>query len=182
MLAVQPDAGASTNLANPETVPFTESFVSQLRRIFPSRSRTIVPQPAASLVRTNAELSFFCIVPDLNLRIGFQINPAIRESDSLVVDQEFIVREFFIGRQISTVTVVHEFFVFDSPVVFRVFGPFCDLLVSHIGRHFGQITRIEVRHSMPSCQIRTVKQRTKTFRNVGSRQGRSNNQQERAGK
>ena len=107
MCAGEPCSGASTDLAKFEAVPFTEGFISQFGWIFTGRSWTIIPQPAASLVRTDAELGFFGEVPDLNLRISLQVDPAVGQSNRLVVDKEFIVREFFIGRQVRTVAIVY---------------------------------------------------------------------------
>ena len=167
--AVQPHAGAGSDLTDFETVPFAERFVSEFSRIFARGTWAVVPEPAAAFVGPNPEFLFVSVVPDLDLWIGFQIDAAVGLCHGLVVDHQLIIGELFIRRQIRTIAVIDEFFILDGPVLLRVGRPFGNLFVSGIGRHFRQFTGIVMRHPVPAGQIDTVEQRTKSFRDFSCR-------------
>ena len=88
-------------------VPFSEGFVREHKRVFARRAGAVIPESAGPLVGAHAPFAtFFGPIPDLHLRRGPQINPAVSFGNGLVIDQEFNVAVIFLGGGVVPVAVV----------------------------------------------------------------------------
>ena len=123
MLAVEPNAGTSSDLYDAERIPLAKGLVGEFQRIFAACSGRIVPQAAATQVRTELEFAFFRAVPDLNLWRATQVDATIGTSDRLVLQSQLDVAVFFVCRQEYTMAVVHDDAILDGPVRGHILVP-----------------------------------------------------------
>jgi len=96
-------------------------------------------------------------IPDLHLRIGPQIDPAVGLGDGLVINPQLEVAIISIGGQVSPLPVIDHFTILDTPMSLSVCGIGLQLGLPFGVRHGGQFSRIKVLHAMPAAQIPAVK-------------------------
>src|SRR5262249_51243603 len=91
-LVVEINGRALADLQDAKVVPFPERLVRQEERVVAGRALGVVVEPATALVGSEVPFATFLgEVPDLNLGGCTQIDAAVGERDSLVVDQQLDV-------------------------------------------------------------------------------------------
>ena len=132
-------------------------MVGQYAGVFAGGSWAVVPEAARAFVGTQVVLATLKgPIPDLNLGGTTQVDSAIGFGNRLVVDVELHVAVFFVGCQVSTVTVIDESAILDRPVLFGVGGPLGNLSLTLGGLHLGEVAGVEVGHAVPAGQVFAV--------------------------
>ena len=92
----------------------------------PGAPAELFQSPPEPLSRADAELRFFRVVPDLDLRRAAQVDAAVGLGHGLVVDHQLEVAVLLLRRQIRAESIVDQFAILNAPVlegVFRILQP-----------------------------------------------------------
>ena len=175
---IQVDRDPLADDLDAERVPFAERLVGANQRIASRSATGVVEQTARAEIGAAIPLSArLGVIPDLHLRSRPEIDAAIGERHSLVLDVEFKIAEHLVGRQVGAVPIVDQLAILDTPVLLGVLGVGGEFLFPFLRRQGLQLVRIEVPHAVPTGQILVVEQSTESGRRIrGSRDRRSNSQ------
>lgn len=118
-LVIQPDPGATSDLANSELVPFTEGFVGDGGGIASRGIWGVVEQAAGTEMGFSVGLygvKGLCFVPDLDLWGASEVDATVCAGDGFVFDEKFDITEFFIGCGVGAGADIDEFAVLNGPM------------------------------------------------------------------